>query len=216
MSRVSCLALISALALALPASAATIYDSGDGTILWTTIGSNGYAAAAEFTFGADVTIGSLDGFIQSQTPGDAFTVDVWNDGGHVGDLIFSESVTSVDGPTWQGADDMNLSLAAGSYWIGFDSSADSGFTGYLWGKAPNPDPIDKFIVRQGNPGPWTNTGGADFGIRIGGTGGEPISGGTGLTGGVGSGVPEPALWALMIGGFGLVGVSLRRTRRLYA
>ena len=32
------------------------------------------------------------------------------------------------------------------------------------------------------------------------------------SGGIPGGVPEPASWALMIGGFGLVGASMRRRR----
>jgi hypothetical protein len=39
---------------------------------------------------------------------------------------------------------------------------------------------------------------------------------TDFTGGAGPGVPEPASWALMIGGFGLAGAALRRRRSLVA
>lgn len=65
------------------------------------------------------------------------------------------------------------------------------------------DEGDGFAVDDllfGDPAPVTGGGGG---------GGE---GGGGEGGGPGAGVPEPSTWSLLIGGFGLAGVALRRRR----
>ncbi len=66
------------------------------------------------------------------------------------------------------------------------------------------------------------TGGTDFsnGVWIAGTNFITLAGNdfgdVSWSTGVAGGVPEPATWALMIGGFGLAGVSLRRRKAVAA
>jgi len=95
------------------------------------------------------------------------------------------NVTAVDGP--YSISPSTLRLAGGAYRIGF---LDISFDG----------PPNFFVLEDGGAG-FTNDGvgvAADFGIT------PALAAG---------GVPEPAAWATMIGGFGLAGASLRRQGR---
>jgi len=53
-------------------------------------------------------------------------------------------------------------------------------------------------------------------LRIRAYGGDAYYAVSELQGFVNSGVPEPAAWAMMLGGFGLAGVAMRRSRRVRA
>jgi hypothetical protein len=65
---------------------------------------------------------------------------------------------------------------------------------------PNPPGTDNPPPGGGDPGPGS-TSGADTGLITGPSTPQSVGG-----------VPEPATWALMIGGFGLAGAALRRRR----
>ena len=54
------------------------------------------------------------------------------------------------------------------------------------------------------------------GSSVGAFGSATITGGTGILRGISPAVPEPGTWALMLLGFGAVGVSMRRRRQVGA
>ena len=70
--------------------------------------------------------------------------------------------------------------------------------------------------RGGDTCDFGHTGAFRFGALPGGLSYTSESGTflTGLGGVVGGGVPEPATWAMMITGFGLIGMAMRRRRVL--
>jgi len=123
-----------------------------------------------------------------------FTVEIYNAAHDA--ILFSQAVA----PTLlssSGQDDIvggalsGLTLAAGTYWIGFEANyfAVSDYYG-----VGNGSLIDT--------NPHTGVQNYDFG--------GPHNIGYVLTGGA---VPEPATWALMLTGFGLAGATLRSRRR---
>lgn len=94
---------------------------------------------------------------------------------------------------------INLRLGAGTYWVGFiprlDFAVDQIGVGlYGTGDAYNVNPNGGFGFGT------TDATGLNAGYRLEGT----------------PAVPEPATWAFMIGGFGLVGAALRRRQVVLA
>jgi hypothetical protein len=53
----------------------------------------------------------------------------------------------------------------------------------------------------------------DFGYNVTQNGLDPVAD-TWLVRGAGNGVPEPAAWAMMLAGFGLVGSAMRRRQKV--
>lgn len=82
-----------------------------------------------------------------------------------------------------------------------------------------PGDIGDILASSGSGGFAPGSGGSVGGGGGGGGGGGTGDGGTGPGGGlppVASNAPEPTSWALMIGGFGLLGGAMRYTRRAAA
>ena len=179
-----------------PAMAAFVVDTGtpeNGELNF--ILDPSQSLAGFFTLGAATTVTAVEGYINSAA-GNGLTITLYSNGAVPAaanaqfTAFFLTAATQVQG-AWQGFFGLNWELAAGNYWLGFASTGSDGmFTG-----APNP--LSNYAyTSEGNwfEQPTNQT----LGIRV-----------TGVAG-IGGAVPEPASWAMMIAGFGLVGGMMRR------
>ena len=103
----------------------------------------------------------------------------------------------------------------------FDIATDGSYTFHLGSDDGALVFIDgTLLIDRGGPHPPTFTDGTTF--LAAGTHNfevqffECCGGPSGVDFGIGAAVPEPALWALMLAGFGMVGLSLRAPRRRVA
>jgi hypothetical protein len=187
------------------ANAAVLVDTGmpnnlvAGDILGTT-----QRLAARFTLAHATTLTDVEGYFAGPAGWHstiailADGVGQYNSSVPVGDALYDTAISSTDGGLgWVGGT-VSWALSAGTYWI-------------VFGTGDTDNAPDGMVEASASPLPgayWipTETAGfiADntlaFGVRI--SGDEAVSGG----------VPEPASWALMAGGMGLIGSSLRRRR----
>jgi opacity protein-like surface antigen len=193
----------SVLALGSAAQAATVYQSvpsltsGQSGAEWCAdcYGGGTFEPLDQFTLGSAASItgfqlstyafGGYDGL-------GGFTVEIY-DAAHAA-ILFSQAVTP-SLVSFAGQDDIvsgaltGLNLSAGTYWIGFIAPT-MGVTGFNGGNG-------SLIDTTPHTGVQNATLGGNLGYAL-------TNGGA---------VPEPATWALMIGGFGLAGVTLRSRRR---
>ena len=158
----------------------------------------GYEPLDQFTLASSATISAFDLVTQSgwyQGTG-GFTFEIY-DSTH-SNVIFaqfvapSELMNTAYGTSVMHAPITGLSLGAGTYWAGF------------------------WAVNLALPG--FNTGGNNSLIETkpahSGNATEVLGGNIGYTFYTGTGpIPEPASWAMMVGGFGLVGSAMRARRK---
>jgi hypothetical protein len=176
------------------AQAAPILDTGAGT---TSISSamsitDTRSLAGYFSLDKAVTIDGIYGWIGGDE-GARLTASIYSEIDFVpATLLYSASFVNRGTVDWQGADSRNWTLGAGSYFVVFSASGES--KSYMPGGAPQP----MVAYLHGGEGNWRRLREQNLGIRL-----------TGTTGGA---VPEPASWAMLIGGFGLAGAAFR-TRR---
>lgn len=194
MKKFALLVAAGAAALSSPAMAAFVVDTGSPTpagINWSF--DPGQSLAAFFTLASATTIQSVEGYINTSA-GSTVTIAIHSNGALpvAANTLFSSSLTTTGNGTdaWQGVFNQNWALNAGSYWVSF---ANTGLGG-MRGNAPNP--LSNYAFTSS--GNWNDFSGLNIGVRL----------GDSLT----AGVPEPASWALMIAGFGLVGGAMRRRR----
>ena len=85
---------------------------------------------------------------------------------------------------------LNIALGAGTYWLGLQNNTTDGSTSVY---VPSTSSFLGAASQAANGGAYINSPLPDASFTV-----ESL------------GVPEPATWALMLGGFGLAGVALRR------
>lgn len=177
---------------AAPAHAQYLVDTGARTSYndnWSL--DAGQSLAGLFTLTSAATITSVEGYITY--PG-SVTVSIASGGSvpSTGPRLYSGTFTSGDTEGFYGLSGQNWTLAAGNYWLVFETAESLSMPDI----AVNPLANYAFTY-QGN---WQNQP-LSIAMRIGGT--------YGVTGGA---VPEPATWAMMLIGFGATGCALRRAR----
>jgi hypothetical protein len=186
-----------ALVVAQPVSAATLVDTGQPTF----VGGGSIVAtyqwlAAEFTLGSSATVNQVQGWlgVSDFVP---LRITIRSDAGNApGSEIYSADFLGLPSEgAWQGAKGLSWALAAGDYWVSFESDH-SDQIAYMPGGAPGL--LNRYAFTSNQASSWNEGGFAGVGVRIFGTTGA---------------VPEPATWALMISGFGLVGTAARRRTR---
>ncbi|UAK26364.1 PEPxxWA-CTERM sorting domain-containing protein [Sphingomonas nostoxanthinifaciens] len=205
------LAAAAGLALAaLPASAATVYESasytGDDTGEYILFPDGTDIIGAVFTLAdrTDVTaIGAQFGGYPSGTIfGAIVSVDPTTglpagSSQNLAATALGSTLFEVTGGTHDQAADLALTLDAGTYAVVFGSNQ-FGATGYAGLGDLNTPTGDGTLVRSFFSDGWDLFD--DSGVRV------------FVEGNAVAAVPEPSSWALMIAGFGLAGVALRRRR----
>ena len=194
--------------LAAPVTAATLFDSGPAlgnanycSSNTTSCGSNGWVIYSPFTLGASATVTGASygnygsGYVSTNW-------SIWASDpltNFAGGPAFSGTAVGIQtaggaGSTTVTFGGLGVTLGAGTYYFGLASNVSGGqITTYAF--ASNTQ-----LSRQSdNSGNFfnPNTQLASFAI-------------------FGGGVPEPATWALMIGGFGMTGFAMRRRVALTA
>jgi hypothetical protein len=106
----------------------------------------------------------------------------------------------------------NPTLSAGSYYVFFGNPVGLTMAGFTTGNG------DGRVIRNANThasyvGDRPELFLKDIGVQLFASDRPPLGGATTF---LTAGVPEPASWALMIGGFGLAGATARRRRRTMA
>jgi hypothetical protein len=196
---------------AAPAVSATLVDTGTPDagdyVLGLNTGPFGSRLAARFTLADNAIITGAEAhmFVYG---GGVLNYDIVSAAGGLpdsGPVLFSSAVALDFLPySWAGPSSLNWSLSAGDYWLILRPEEGSGFWAQLDYFTPNP--LASYASYYTENPTWFAYSphpvyGGDFGVRIFGTSGA---------------VPEPASWGLMITGFGLTGVALRRRRALTA
>ena len=184
--------------------------SGDGYTpygAWFVTGSdtiyNHNAMAMGFTSTGDYDISEIDAYIAGASEGQVFTLSLWtNASGNFGTLLGSWSNL---GANIVGFGNTGAPISVTGL-TGITLSAGSGY--YLEASA---DGTNAGFWLDTNSGATGDVHYADYGYSIDYTQGAFFMEGTGAAD-TGS-VPEPASWALMLGGFGLVGGVLRSSRK---
>jgi opacity protein-like surface antigen len=188
-----------ALALALAsggAQAANVVDTGTPTGPGLTFDKTQYFAG-EFSLLGDSVINSIQGYFGTVAGNVGISV-LSNAGDLPGSVLFSTNLTTVAGSSsWNGVSGLNLSLAAGDYWVAFapDFSA-------LYNEMPTGAPAPLAAYSQhGVSGGWESPNfNLGVGVRIDATV-------------VAAPVPEPTSIAMYaLGLAGLAVVARRRTR----
>jgi len=193
------IAFTMALIAAGPVAAATIVDTGNGAVgvLDGYTLNQDQSLAARFTVAAPVRITGANGWIgayQSST----LTISLFAGGGQTpGALLYSAStpvvVTGRENATWRGLGGQSWLIAPGTYFVGFSSSA------LLTMVQDAPHPLADEAYFNSSNGYWVENDSLNLGVQV---FGEAVA--------ASGAVPEPATWAMMLTGFGVVGFGLRR------
>jgi hypothetical protein len=176
------------------ANAALVVDTGtpDGNGFGYLISANDFIAG-QVTFAQDLTINSIQTYLDAGNAGDSFTVSLYSDNGNkVGSLISSFDATYT-GTGWNGSSALNQSVSAGSYWIGIEENAFATFVAVTNVATPL---AHTAFADGSNLGAYQSADGMKFGLQV-----DAVAA-----------VPEPESYAMLLAGLGLMGFMVRRRR----
>jgi hypothetical protein len=201
--------LLCVFALASPAHALTVVDTGagpdygGGATLYDQrpVSPNYQSLAGHFSFSEPSAVQSLAGWLNSNYPGQLTFAIAADAGGLPGQTLFSSTVdvvpTAINHPDWRGAIGLDWNLGAGDYWFVISATTDE--PNYLGSMPEGPvaHPLDEYAVNYTYSTGFAPLSGAEFGMQIN-----------------VSTVPEPGPIALLVAGaFLLVSASRLRDNR---
>jgi hypothetical protein len=200
--------LACALLAAAPLEAATIVDTGPGQLTPSQALPVQSYTFGQFTIGKNSYITSVEFFGAASTGGTGRLVIVDNQMNKPGtQFLFDDDVrvAASNAGAWHGITSIGLNdgkgayLSAGTYWVGLFNNGLFPLT-HFGGAAT---PLGREVFREVGL-PDVSIDSLNLAWRINGTEAldTPVSN-----------VPEPASWAMMLLGFGAIGVALRRRRR---
>ncbi len=158
--------------------------------------------AGRFKLEGNTQVTALRGWLGSYGTGQTVTVSIYSDAGHLPSKSLFSSDFTFAGSGWQGLGELNWSLGAGNYWAVFSMRDWPAPFHEIWMPTQTPNPLGAYAIGAAGSfvSPPASEPPINFGLQIEGTS-TP------------SGVPEPASWAMLIGGFGLAGSAIRTRRR---
>ncbi|WP_254601993.1 PEPxxWA-CTERM sorting domain-containing protein [Sphingomonas bacterium] len=183
-------ALLFGACFALSAQAITIVDTGQPT--QTNGGYTLYSSqwlASEFNVTSAVNLTDVMGYMNFTG---ALRVAIYSDGGDLPGTKLYSATSTQSGTGWLGSSGLNWALTSGSYWVSFETDSGNGYMPY-----PSPIPLNQEAGYHPGAQGWYSADTLNLGVRIYGTAAV---------------VPEPASWLMMVLGFGLGGVALRRAK----
>jgi len=206
------LALATALLAAVPAAAVHyIVDTGAGTdfgyapYVYNFGGDQFQFEAVQFYVPTATTIRSIEATLAPRVLDSTLTVRLYavdpvTDAPQAGTAFFARAFAVHDYYTgFQGVSGLSVAVTPGYYYAAFEVDAGQTFNGYFVAGAPRPE---RSAYAQG-----AQRNGAYQRILI---PAESASLGLRIADTPGGAVPEPAMWAMLVAGFGLVGGALRR------
>jgi hypothetical protein len=195
-----CLLLLLFVGFVLPGSAdsAVIVDTGPGpndlsglVLGW----DDDLSQAAQFSISSPYTITSVQGWMFALENDGLATAVLYTDGGEVPGLELFSAPFAVSGsvPDWFGPVGLNWSLAAGTYWVGFEVRSPSTLVGVM----PHPSITPLADEAYRTQGVWSQLDDSNLGVQV---FGDPPS------------VPEPSSVGVLMLGVGLAIAKIRASR----
>lgn len=187
------------LAYAIPATAATIVDTGIPPSISLGLILDGRQSLAANFISPTTTLRNISiylvGFDSRIGVNTTFHVVLYSNINNLpGTELFSARAVYNGGEGFYGVSNVNWAVSAGEYFAAFETRQGDTFSGFAPRPSPNPLGIEAFRTING----YLRLDEADLGIRI--------------DDNLAASVPEPSTWAMIIVGFGFIGSGLRRRR----
>ncbi len=196
-TKILCLATALLLMLATQANAALTVDTGtpDGSGFALSLDANDWLAG-QVTFTNSVQINAINAYLDDMGNGaGTFTLALYTDNSvkHVPGSLLNSVSTAFTNTGWNEAANLNWLVGSGTYWIAIEGQ--DPFGGGFIGVAPVgvPSPLAHTAFNDGSG--YKSADGLSFGLRV-----DTVAA-----------IPEPATYALLLTGLGLLGaISARR------
>jgi hypothetical protein len=197
-----------------PAQAATLAATGAGATNCISDCSTIYinqSLAGRFTLASASAISGVEGWLAAGAT-QSIGITIWSGANKPTEMLYQGSFTfNVTNNTyyqssWAGLSGVDWTLDAGDYWVSF-SSSNPGNNAPVMSRAVGGQAAAYSIYHPGEG--WSAAYGQGGGSSV----SFPAMGFRIFGEALASDVPEPASWAMMLGGFGLIGGAMRSRRR---